>query len=69
MAKGMEAVKCETKATGQSLKRETRLIYLGGSVHECADVTPEMEHRSSGARYCFRRYNKQLYDRLPAPLP
>lgn len=65
----MEAVKLEMKPAGQRLNTQKhRFVQLGDSVDECADLAAEIKRPSSGAWYRFRLCNKQLYDRINAPL-
>jgi len=56
------------EAAGQKYKQTTQFLYLGGIIHENADLSFEIERRIRLMRACLKRYGPELYDRTNAPL-
>ena len=46
----------------------TQFSYLGGIIHESADLSLEIERRIRLVWACLRRFGPELYDRTIAPL-
>ena len=49
-------------------KRTMQFLYLGGILHEDADLTFEVDRRIRPMRACFRRFGPDLSDGTTAPL-
>ena len=56
------------EAAGQRYRQTTQLLYLGGIIHESADLSFEISRRIRLMWACFRRFGPELYDRTSAPL-
>ena len=53
------------EAAGQRCKLTARFLYLGGFIHEHADLSLEIDRLM---RACYKRFIPKLYDRTTAPL-
>ena len=56
------------EAAGQRHRQTTQFLYLGGIIHENADLWLEIERRIRLMWACFKRFGPELYDRKTAPL-
>ena len=55
------------EAASQRHNQTAQLLYLGGIIHENADVSFEIDRRSRLMRACLKRFGPELYDRTTAP--
>ena len=55
------------EAAGQRYIQTTQLLYLGGIIHENADLWLETERRIRLMWACFKRFGRELYDKT-API-
>ena len=56
------------EAVGQRCKQTARLVYLGGTIHDNADVSFEIDRRTRLMRACLKRVGPELYDKTTAPI-
>ena len=56
------------EAAGQRYRQTTQFLYLGGIIHETADLWLEIERRIRLMPACFKRFGPELYDRKTAPI-
>jgi hypothetical protein len=56
------------EAAGQRYRQTNQFLYLGGVIHENADLSFEIERRIRLMWACFKRFGPELYDRTNAPL-
>ena len=56
------------EAAGQRLKQTDKVSYLGGTNHKNADLSLEIDQRTSLMQACVKRFGSDLYDRITAPL-
>ena len=56
------------EAAGQKYAQTAQFRYLGGLVNEDGELMQEISHRSRAAWACIRRFSRELFDRLRAPL-
>ena len=58
------------EAAGQRYRQTNQFLYLGGAIHESADLSFEIERRIRLVWACFKRVGPELYkyDRTTAPL-
>ena len=56
------------KAAGQRYRQTTQFLYLGGIVHENADLWLEIERRVRLLWACFKRFGPELDDRKTDPI-
>ena len=56
------------EAAGQRHRQTNQFLYLGGVIHESADLSFEIERRILLMWACFKRFGPELYDRTTAPL-
>ena len=56
------------EAAGQVYNQTNEFVYLGGNVNHNADLSIEVDRRIRNARFSFRKYILELYDRPSAPL-
>ena len=65
----IEAAGQRYRQTTQFLCRQTtQFLYLGGIIHESADLSFEISRRIRLMWACFRRFGPELYNRTSAPL-
>ena len=55
------------EAAGQRYRQTTQFLYLGGILHENADLSLEIERRTRLMWAGFKRFGPRLYDRKTAP--
>ena len=55
------------EAAGQRYRQTTQFLYLGGILHENADLSLEIERRTRLMWAGFKRFGPELYDRKTAP--
>lgn len=56
------------EAAGQRYRQTTQFLYLGGIIHEDADLSLEIERRIRLMWACFKRFGPELYDMKTARL-
>ena len=56
------------EAAGQKYRQTTQFLYLGGIIHENADLWREIERRIRLMLACFKRFGTELYDTKAAPI-
>ena len=49
-------------------RQTAQVLYLGGIIHENADLWPEIERRICFMWACFKQFRPGLYDRKPTPI-
>ena len=54
------------EATGQVYKQTHNFVYLRGNANHHADLSIEIDRRIRNARFSFRKYSLELYDRPSA---
>ena len=52
----------------QRYRQTAQVLYLGGIIHENADLWPEIERRICFMWACFKQFRPGLYDRKPTPI-
>ena len=62
------ATKIVFNATGQQYRQTTSFTYLGGTVTEMLNLSDEIDRRIRAGWMGFKRYKRELYDRLKASL-
>ena len=55
------------EAAGQRYRQKTQFLYLGGVMHESADLPRETDRRTRLMRACHKRFAPKLYDMAIAP--
>ena len=53
---------------GQVYNQANEFVYLGGNVNHNADLSIEVHRRIRNAKFSFRKYTLELFDRPSAPL-
>ena len=56
------------EAAGQRYRQTTQFLYLGGIIHDNADLSLEFEQRICLMWACFKRFGPELYERKTAPI-
>ena len=56
------------EASGQRYRQTNQFLYLGGVMHESADLSFKIERQVRLIWACFKRFSPQLYDMTTAPL-
>ena len=56
------------EAAGQRHRQTNQFLYLGGVIHESADLSFEIERRIRLMWACFKRFGPELYDGTTASL-
>ena len=55
------------EAAGQRYKQTTQFLYLGGIIHENADLSLEIDRRIRLMRACLKRFGPEFFERTTAP--
>ena len=56
------------EASGQSYKQTAQFLYLGGIIHERADLSLQIDGLIRLMRACLKRVDQEFFDRTVAPL-
>ena len=62
------SAKISLNATGEQYRQTTSFTYLGGTVAETSNLLDEIDRWIRAGWMSFKRYARELYDRLKASL-